>query len=81
MRIEIPICPECEKELPLEATRCHHCTKPVAALKFKQITSWTWSDRVFLILSVGLFLSFFIFLSNSQRYMLDDFRISGCRLK
>ena len=59
MRIEIPICPECEKELALEATQCHHCSKQVAAVKFKQIAGWRWIDRVFLLLSVGMFFSFF----------------------
>ena len=59
MRLEIPICPECEKELPSDAAICHHCSKPVAAVKFKTFAGWLWIDRVFLTLSVFIMLSFF----------------------
>lgn len=60
MKIEIPICPECEKELPLDATNCHHCSKPFAAVGFKQLYGWEWVDRVFLLLSVFILFSFFM---------------------
>ena len=60
MIIEIPICPECKKELPLNSTRCHHCSKSFSAVKFRSIFSWSWTDRVFLIFSVLMFVSFFM---------------------
>ncbi len=60
MVVEIPICPECGKELPLGSTRCHHCSKSVSALKFRSVFCWGWVDRVFLLLSVAIFISFFM---------------------
>ncbi len=58
--VEIPICPECKKELPLNSTQCHHCGKFIAGVKFHSIFSWEWIDRLFLIFSVLVFFSFFI---------------------
>ncbi len=58
--IEIPICPECKKELPIEATRCHHCSKFIANVKFHLIFSWEWIDRLFLLSFVFIFFSFFM---------------------
>ena len=60
MRIEIPICPECEKELSEDATECRHCLKPIAGLKFRTLSGWRWLDRVFLMGSVFMMLSFFL---------------------
>jgi len=60
MMIEIPICPECKKELPLNSSECHHCSKSIAAVKFRSIFSWDWVDRIFLFFSVLIFVSFFI---------------------
>jgi len=60
MMIEIPICPECKKELPLNSTQCHHCSKSVSAMKFRSVFSWSWTDRVFLLFSVLMFVSFFM---------------------
>ncbi len=60
MMMEIPICPECKKELPLNSTKCHHCSKPIASLKFRKEFGWNWADRVFLLFSVLIFVSFFL---------------------
>lgn len=60
MMIEIPICPECKKELPLHATRCHHCSKAVSAVKFRKVFSWNWAERLFLLFSALMFISFFM---------------------
>jgi len=58
--IEIPICPECKKELPLNVDKCHHCSKFITAPKFRTIFSWKWTDRVFLLFSALIFVSFFL---------------------
>ncbi|RLB90083.1 MAG: hypothetical protein DRH26_10310, partial [Deltaproteobacteria bacterium] len=60
MMLEIPICPECRKELPLNSTRCHHCSKSVSAVQFRSVFSWSWTDRVFLLFSVLMFVTFFM---------------------
>ena len=60
MMIEIPICPECKKEIPLESTQCQHCSKSISSVKFRKIFSWSWNDRIFLLCSALMMLSFFI---------------------
>jgi len=60
MMIEIPICPECKKELPLNSSKCHHCSKSIASVEFRSVFSWNWIDRLFLLFSVLIFISFFM---------------------
>ncbi len=58
--IEIPICPECRKELPLNVDKCHHCSKFITTTKFRTIFSWNLTERIFLLFSVLIFVSFFL---------------------
>jgi len=60
MMIDIPICPECKKELPFKSTKCHHCSKSISAVKFRSVFSWSWVDRIFLLFSVLMLFSFFM---------------------
>lgn len=60
MRTDIPICPECKKELSAESTTCPHCREAVGELKYKKIFSWQWSDRFFLFAVILLFTTFFL---------------------
>ena len=60
MMIKIPICPECKKELSLNSTHCHHCSKSISDIKFRSVFSWSWIERIFLLFSVLMLVSFFI---------------------
>ncbi|MDA3917407.1 MAG: hypothetical protein PF690_10585, partial [Deltaproteobacteria bacterium] len=65
MKLKVPICPECKKELPdsIESAgtgKCPHCKKNVSTPKFVEIFSWHWSDRFFLFSVVLLFTTFFL---------------------
>jgi hypothetical protein len=56
--VKIPVCPECDKELPVNSTRCHHCSKTIDTLTLHHIFSLNWADRVLLFSSVLIFISF-----------------------
>ncbi len=60
MRVKVPICPECKKELPDDAVKCPHCREAVSTPKHMDIYSWQWSDRFFLFSVILLFSTFFL---------------------
>lgn len=60
MMINIPICPECKKEILSGATLCHHCNKTFEASAFLPVFSWQWEERLFLFVSLLMGVSFFI---------------------
>ena len=60
MRSNVPVCPECKKEVPPYAARCHHCSKYISAPGVKSVVSWPWMDRIFLVSFVFIFASFFL---------------------
>ena len=59
MRIEIPVCPECGKELSGDEPSCPHCMKPIAGPKFISLPAWKWTDRCFLICFAFMIAAFF----------------------
>ncbi|MCK5542371.1 MAG: ABC transporter permease subunit [Desulfobacterales bacterium] len=60
MMIKIPICPECKKELSLNSTHCHHCSKSISDIKFRSVFSWSWIERISLLFLVLMLVSFFM---------------------
>ena len=57
--MKITICPSCRKEIPKDAKFCDHCANPVVSVIHKTIFSWQWSDRIFLLAVLLVFISFF----------------------
>lgn len=72
MKIKVPICPQCKKELQDEVVTCPHCSQAVGTPIYVEVVSWPWSDRFLLFAVVLLFTSFFLpwfpgsFLSRDQ---------------
>ncbi|MGD8916036.1 MAG: ABC transporter permease subunit [Syntrophobacterales bacterium] len=57
--MKITICPSCRKEIPKDAKFCDHCANPVVSVIHKTIFSWQWSDRIFLLAVLLVFIAFF----------------------
>jgi len=57
--MEIAICPSCKKEIPENAKFCDHCASPVVSVIHKTIFSWRWSDKIFLLAILVVFIAFF----------------------
>ena len=60
MKLKIPVCPECNKEIFSETNVCHNCSEPLNKEKYIEIFSWHWSERIFLFSIILLFTSFFL---------------------
>jgi len=59
MIVDIPICPECKKEVSEDSSSCVHCYKDIAEPFCKKSFCWSWSERIFLLGVLALFGSFF----------------------
>ena len=60
MFIDVPVCPECRKELSDNTVTCHHCGKSVSRPMQNTIFSWLWLDRFFLLSTVLVLTCFFM---------------------
>lgn len=71
MIVDIPVCPECKKEVSLESASCVHCYKAIDQPLLRRKFSWSWPDRVFLAGVLVLLCCFFL-PWMSGRFLYED---------
>ncbi len=60
MIVDIPVCPECKKEVSLDSSSCVHCYKAIAQPLLRKKFYWSLPERIFLAGVLVLFGSFFL---------------------
>lgn len=60
MIVDIPVCPECRKEVSVEFVSCVHCYKTIDKPLLLRKFSWSWPERFFLAGILALLGSFFL---------------------
>ena len=60
MYLDVAICPECNRELALNTSKCRHCGRDISELKYKSVFRWSLVDRFVLLSLTTLMACFFV---------------------